>query len=244
MADHVLAEQRLAQLYDPLYSDRSDLDAYAAMVEEYGARSVVDIGCGTGTFACRLAGLGLEVTAVDPSSASLAIARVKPGADRVRWVHGYAADLPPLQADVATMTANVAQEIASDEDWDAALRGALAALRPGGRLIFETRDPAARAWLSWNRDRSYERATLPGIGGIETWFELVDVADGLVTFSGTYIFESDGLQLTPTSSLRFRTKHEVSASLAGAGFVLGEVRDAPDRPGKELVFIARKPSVI
>ncbi len=242
VADQEFADKRLAQLYDLLYTDRGDLEVYAAMAAEFGAQSVVDIGCGTGTFACLLASRGLTVTAVDPSAASLDVARAKPGAGLVHWVHGYAADLPPLQADLATMTANVAQEIVAAKDWDAALRGALAVLRPGGRLIFETRDPAGKSWLGWNRDQSYQRTIIPGIGGLETWFELTEVSDGLVTFSGTYHFEADGLRLTPTSSLRFRTKDEVTASLAGAGFVLDEVRDAPDRPGKELVFIARKPA--
>ena len=74
------------------------------MVEEFGARSVLDIGCGTGTFACLLAGRGLTVTAVDPAAASLQIARGKPGADRVRWVQGYTTDLPPLQCASATGT--------------------------------------------------------------------------------------------------------------------------------------------
>lgn len=239
MADSDLGERRLAGLYDPLDPDRSDLDAYVAMVGEFGAESVLDIGCGTGTFACLLAGRGLTVTGVDPSPASLAIARAKPGGERVRWVHGYAADVLPLTVDAATMTANVAQEIVTDEDWAATLRAAYAALRPGGRLIFETRDPAARAWLAWNRDQSYQRVIIPGVGGVETWFEVTDVTGGLVTFSGTYIFD-DGLRLTPVSTLRFRSRDEVAASLAAAAYHLDEVRQAPDRPGREMVFVAEK----
>ncbi len=235
-------ELRLVQLYDVFYSDRSDLVPYAAMAEEFDATSVLDIGCGTGTFSCLLANRGFTVTAVDPSAGSLDIARAKPGAERVHWVHGYAADVPALQVDLVTMTANVAQEIITDEDWAATLLAAYAALRPGsGRLIFETRDPAAGAWLKWNRGQSYQRTVIPGAGGVRQWFELVDVSGELVTFSGTYVFESDNVTLTPVSALRFRTRETVTASLTAAGFVLDEVRQAPDRPGLELVFIARRP---
>jgi hypothetical protein len=46
--------------------------------------------------------------------------------------------------------------------------------------------------------------------------------------------------LTTTSTLRFRHRDEVAASLAAAGFVVDEVRQAPDRPGRELVFVARR----
>ncbi|KJK58623.1 class I SAM-dependent methyltransferase [Saccharothrix sp. ST-888] len=39
------------------------------------ARTALDVGCGTGGFARRLAGLGLEVDAVDPSAETIAAAR-------------------------------------------------------------------------------------------------------------------------------------------------------------------------
>jgi ubiquinone/menaquinone biosynthesis C-methylase UbiE len=108
VADAHYEDPRLVRVYDPLDPDRSDLDVYAALVEELGARSVLDIGCGTGTFACLLAVGGLVVVGLDPAAASLELARSKPGADRVRWVHGSAIAIPPIQVDVATMTGNVA----------------------------------------------------------------------------------------------------------------------------------------
>ena len=240
MADPVFDEPRLAEVYDPLDPDRSDLDAYVAMVEEFGARGVLDIGCGTGTFACLLARRGLTVTAVDSAGAMLAVARTKPGAERVRWVHGDATDLPPLQVDLVTMTANVAQVFLTDAEWAATLRAANAALRPGGRLVFETRDPAAKAWLEWIRERSYQRIVVPGVGGVQSWEELLGVRGELVSFRSTVVFEADGAVLTSESTLRFRHRDEVAASLAAAGYVVDEVREAPDRPGREMVFIARQ----
>lgn len=240
MVDPIFAEPRLAEVYDPLDPDRSDLDAYAVIAEEFGAHSVLDIGCGTGTFACLLARRGLTVTGVDPAGASLAVAETKPGADRVRWVHGYATDLPPLQVDLVTMTANVAQVLVTDADWAATLRAAYAALRPGGRLVFETRDPAAKAWLEWNRERSYKRTVVSGVGGVQAWHELLEVSGDLVSFRSTVVFESDGAVLTSDSTLRFRHRDQVTASLAAAGYLVDEVRQAPDRPGREMVFIARR----
>jgi hypothetical protein len=48
--------------------------------------------------------------------------------------------------------------------------------------------------------------------------------------------------LTSDSTLRFRSHDELTHSLLAAGLVADEVRDAPDRPGREFVFIASRPS--
>ncbi|MEW1599656.1 SAM-dependent methyltransferase [Streptomyces sp. DH-12] len=241
MSDASFAHPRLAALYDPLDPDRGDLDAYLRMAREFGARTVLDIGCGTGVFALLLADEGIDVVGVDPAGASLDVARAKPGADRVRWIEGDATELPPLAADLATMTANAAQEITDPGAWHATLRGVRAALRPGGRLVFETRDPARRAWETWTREQSYVSADVPGVGRVESWHEVTRVDGPSVTFRTTYVFASDGETLVSDSTLRFRERKEVEADLADHGYVLEEVRDAPDRPGRELVFVARRP---
>lgn len=241
MADEGFRDPRLAAIYDALDPDRRDLDAYLRIAEEFGARRVLDIGCGTGTFALMLTGRGVEVVGVDPARASVDVARGKPGSERVRWVDGDATALPPLRVDLVTMTANVAQAITDPEVWRGTLRGAYEALRPGGHLVFETRDPAARAWDTWNREASYGVTEIEGVGPVETWVDLVDVDGALVTFRWTYVFRDDGTTLTSDSTLRFRERAEVEGELVAEGFEVREVRGAPDRPGKEFVFIARRP---
>ncbi|SEM74012.1 Methyltransferase domain-containing protein [Lihuaxuella thermophila] len=241
MADELFENPRLAAIYDFFDSDRSDLDAYEAMVNEFGARSVLDIGCGTGTFACRLAARGIKVTGVDPAAASLHVAQMKPWSDRVEWIHGDALSIPPLAVDLATMTGNVAQVFLTDEEWMGTLRAVRAALRPGGRFVFESRDPKAQAWLGWNRENTYRRVVVPGCGTVEGWVDVTDVQGSLVSFRTTYIFESDGAVITSDSTLRFRSREEMTNSLLDAGLSVDEVREAPDRPGLEFVFIARRP---
>ena len=239
MPDLIFEHPRLAQVYDALDEpERRDLALYEGLVAELGAASVLDIGCGTGTLACRLAQRGVEVVGVDPARASLDMAVSKPGADRVRWVLGDAATLPALEVDLATMTGNVAQVFITDSDWMLALRSIRAALRPGGCLAFETRDPAKQAWLSWTREQTYRRLELGTIGTLQTWSELVRVSGEVVTFRTHFVFDRDGTRLTSESTLRFRNRNEIAESLASTGLRLDGIRDAADRPGLELVFLA------
>ena len=199
--DDIFDDPRLAAMYDPLDPDRSDLDLYVAIADELGARRVLDVGCGTGTFALMLAGNGLEVTGVDPAKASLDVARAKPGAERVSWIHGDATALPALEVDLATMTGNAAQAIVDEAVWSSTLRAVHDVLRPGGYLVFETRDPAREAWRGWTRDVSYEISEIDGVGPVENWADLTAVELPLVTFRWTFVFP-DGDVSTSDSTLR------------------------------------------
>jgi len=70
--------------------------------------------------------------------------------------------LPPLQGDLAVMTGNVAQVFLTDDEWSATVAGVHAALKPGGRFVFETRDPARRAWEQWTRENTHQ---VPSVAG-------------------------------------------------------------------------------
>ncbi len=70
--------------------------------------------------------------------------------------------------------------------------------------------------------------------------QLLLAAGTVVSFQSTFVFEPEGALLTSRSTLRFRDRAEVGRSLAQTGFAPEEVRDAPDRRGLELVFLARR----
>lgn len=230
MPDAIFADPRLARIYDAFDGPRVDLDLYLGIASELKASRVLDIGCGTGSLAVLLASSGLEVIGVDPAAASLEIARAKDS--RVTWLHGDATSLPPLSVDLATMTGNVAQVFLGD-DWEATLRGVRGALRPGGHFVFETRRPERRAWEDWSRAKPRV------LVGVREQLELLGVSLPFVSFRHTYRFP-DGSEIASDTTLRFRSRAEVEASLVRCGFTVVNVLDAPDRPGKEYVFVARR----
>jgi SAM-dependent methyltransferase len=236
MPDPIFDHPRLVAVYDALEGDRPDLDAYEALVAELGADRILDVGCGTGVFAVRLAAAGKTVTGVDPAAGSIRYARERPGGHSVEWIRGEARDVPGSGFDLATMTGNVAQAITDRNKWEKTLIAVGKALRPGGHLVFETRDPAQRAWELWTRELTERTVDVPGAGTVRTWTEVVDLAGQLVTFRTSWVF-ADGQALSSHSTLRFRPRHEIESTLRAHRYRLLEVRDAPDRPGLEWVFL-------
>ena len=65
------------------------------------------------------------------------------------------------------MTANVAQVFLTDSEWASVLRAGWNALRPGGHLVFETRNPERQAWREWTRERSQRQTAVPEVGVVE-----------------------------------------------------------------------------
>jgi SAM-dependent methyltransferase len=238
--DAIFAHRRLAPIYDAFDGDRADLAVYLDIADELGADRVLDIGCGTGCLAVLLAEGGRTVVGVDPAEASLEVAKSKDRAARITWVHGDATTVPALDTDLAVMTGNVAQVFLTDEDWTQALQGICAALRPGGYLVFETRRPERRAWEEWAADAAQVILDIPGIGSVEQRREVTDVSLPFVSFRYTYKFLADGAVVTSDSTLRFRSRDQVESSLAAHGYRVLDVREAPDRPGREFVFIAER----
>jgi SAM-dependent methyltransferase len=238
--DAIFAHPRLTPLYDAFDGPRDDLPAYVAIADELGAHRVLDAGCGTGSLAILLAGTGRAVVGADPAAASLDVAKSKDTNAAVTWVRTDAAGVPAAGADLVVMTGNVAQVFLTDADWAQALQAIVAALRPRGYLVFETRRPARRAWRQWAADTGLITVDIPGSGQVERRGEVTAVNLPFVSFRYTYTFLADGAVISSDSTLRFRSREELESSLAAGGYQVLEVREAPDRPGHEFVFITQR----
>jgi SAM-dependent methyltransferase len=240
VANEEFTEPRLARIYDQLDADRRDLDLYLSLAQRFDATKALDIGCGTGVLALLLANDGIDVVAVDPAAASLQVARSKPGADRVTWLLGEVNAYQGVDRDLVVMTGNTAQQFTENDQWRGLLKRAHAALVPGGRLVFESRDPDAREWETWTRGGTLSSVDPEGVGEVSTWTEVITFSPPLLTFRRTWSFAADDSTLTSDSTLRFRSAEELLNDLSATGFTSVEILDAPDRPGRELVFVAQR----
>ena len=61
-----------------------------------------------------------------------------------------------------------------------------------------------------------------------------------MSFRFTYHFRVDETTLVSDSTIRLRGQHEIEMGLRQEGFIIRDVREAPDRPSRELVFIANR----
>ena len=128
----------------------------------------------------------------------------------------------------------------TDDDWHHSLLAIGEAFRPRGWLVFKTRDPSRHVWEAWTKEATHRTARLPDGTSVETWTELVEVDEPLFSFRHLFRFHADGSELISNSTLRFRTRDEIVHDLEQCVFDVTGVRDAPDRPGLEFVFVARR----
>ena len=122
----------------------------------------------------------------------LDIARRRPGGEQVTWIEASAARCGAMQADLILMMGHVAQVFLDDASFDAALATAHAALRPGGRLAFESRNPSASPWTAWTPRESRRVIDDTRYGAVEIWQQWTEAADGRVHFETHHRFLRDG----------------------------------------------------
>ncbi|MGP4111858.1 class I SAM-dependent methyltransferase [Streptomyces sp. 4N509B] len=242
----VFADPHYAACYDAFFpaKERDDFRFYLPRV--MAARSVLDVGCGTGVLLhdARAAGHTGRLVGLDPAEGMLTRARRRTD---VEWVLG---DLRSVSFDdpfdLVVMTGHAFQELVTDEELRAALAAVRTALADGGHFAFETRNPAARGWEHWESEYALsvpDPTGLPGLVRLSIHAETPvtgDVVHSVTRLTGP---AWPGL-VSSRSALRFLDAAAVTSFLAEAGLEVVERYGDFDRSpltaaSPEIVTVAR-----
>lgn len=242
MPDDIFVEPRLAGLYDALNPPDASLAFYLELAGT-SPKYVLDMGCGTGLLAVELARRGHIVHGADPAAAMLRIARKREGGDRVTWIDSDTARLDlESRFDLIVMTGHVFQVFLTDAEIRSGLANLRRHLAPGGRIAFETRNPAVEEWRYWTEALSAERVETADAGPVDVHWDVTSVEAPYVTFETRFRF-ADGTRATAPSTLRFMDRDELAAHLGGAGLTplewFGDWDGSPCGPtSPEIIVVA------
>jgi ubiquinone/menaquinone biosynthesis C-methylase UbiE len=244
--EDVFEEDFFASLYDCLNPWSVSDDFYLEQAVASGGPAL-DLGCGTGVLACRLAAKKLDVTGVDPSEAMLRLARSRADGTRVRWIRSEGQSLRlPQRFNFICMTGHAFQQLGTDEDAVALLQTAAYHVTPEGRFVFETRNPAAQAWLRWIPEHSARTVESPTHGRVSLFYDAqADPASGFVTIAEHYHLLDHGVTRVGRNRIRFVDQQHLSRLLATAGLEAVDWYGGWDRKifsstSKEIIVVTRR----
>ena len=207
-------DELLAAIYDDDNRDGPDHDYFRALADEVSASCITDLGCGTGILTVTLAKKGRRVTGIDPAATMLSRAASRPGGDQVEWRLGASELIDRDANDLIVMSGNVAMHII-DEAWTATLLDIAQGLKPGGRLVFETRNPLNEPWKEWG---GLAEARETSVGTLRQTESVSDPdSDGLVTMTTSHEFIDAERTIETTLRLRFRSAETLRRDLHSAG---------------------------
>lgn len=127
---------------------------------ELDGLEVLDIGCGGGILAEDLSRAGARVTGLDPSRATLQVARAHARREKlaIRYRYGFAEALRERAHYDIVFAVDVLEHV---NDLPATLDAAVAALKPGGRFAFLTHNATPDSFMEiiWNWEYAHARSS-------------------------------------------------------------------------------------
>ncbi len=157
----------------------------------------LDVGCGTGVLAARLAGAGYEMVGVDPSEGMLEVMRARSPAVRAVAASGTSLPFEDDSFDLV-LTVAVMHHIAEPEAVRQTLAEMVRVVKPGGRVLVWDHNPRNPYWKSL-------MARVPQDTGDERLIGAPEILAGLSGAGGRIIACTQrGLvpDFTPPSALR------------------------------------------
>ena len=235
-------DARLASIYDAVNPWGEDEDFYLSLPRN-GNVSILDLGCGTGRLACAYASEGHDVLGADPAAAMLDTARAREWGDQVEWVHSNTQSFrSERRFDLVVMTGHAFQFLHTDQDIEAALFTMKRHLAPGGRVVFETRNPLARAWSNWTAE-NLATIAIESEDKVDVWATVEEEDGDFVRFKMHYLFERTQEKLVSNNTLRLLGRAALEAHLRRAGLqleqLLGDWNSEPFSPSSpEMIVVA------
>jgi SAM-dependent methyltransferase len=244
MVDLLFSDADLAALYDAFCAGRPDFGFYLPLV--MSAKSVLDVGCGTGALlhAARAAGHTGRLCGLDPALGMLKQARKRSDID---WVLGDLTSVSwECEFDLVVMTGHAFQVLIKDEELRVSLAAIRSALTPNGRFIFDTRNPLVRGWEAWTPEKAVE--IVDATGTVVRMAHAVETPiDGdLVSFTITFSSPSWEAPRLSRSTLRFLDVESLSLFLTDAGLeIVEQFGDWDGQPliesSPEIITISSRP---
>ncbi|MEO9340186.1 methyltransferase domain-containing protein [Mesorhizobium sp. SB112] len=217
--DQLYCDPQIVQFYDLDNGWRDDFEYCIGLAKD--AQSVLDLGCGTGQLAAALAGDRL-VVGVDPASAMLNAGKKRPGGGKVKWVEGDARSLRLEQTfDLVILTGHAFQVFLTDEDRRQALNTVARHLTPGGRFIFDSRNPLVEEWREWTPEHSLHFLDHPELGKVKSWNDIAyDFETHIATYETHYESLADGKVWSASSRIAFPAKADIERMLSASGLTV------------------------
>jgi SAM-dependent methyltransferase len=227
MTDHASPDLRGAA--EPLYHDHffaqfydlqnvwSEDRAYCLDLAK-GCKSVLDLGCGTGSLATAIAKHVPRVVGADPAPGMLEVAQARHGGERVKWIEGDACDIRLGERfDLICMTGHAFQCLRTRDDRAKFMRTLAAHLAPDGRFIFDSRNPVLEEWREWTPELTRLTLQHPQLGEVETWHDVsFDPATAVAAYGTTYSIRASGESSRTEARIAFPPRTEIDELLLEA----------------------------